>query len=111
MVLLELAVTELDFACPAGAEPMEYEGLRQRYLQKVTIRSRVENRNSQHALYPAACMHGGLQLDLLSDAGWWQTPRVTGIEPSWPAGMLVRGCQRGRAIKVVQDREAQAAIR
>jgi hypothetical protein len=74
VALLELAVTALDLACPAGAEPLEYVGLRERYLPEVTFRGRVEHRNSQYALYAAACMRGGLQPDLLSDAGWWQTP-------------------------------------
>jgi hypothetical protein len=74
VALLELAVTALDLACPAGAEPLEYEGLRERYLPEVTFRGRVEHRNSQYALYAAASMRGGLQPDLLSDAGWWQTP-------------------------------------
>ena len=40
----------------------------------MTFRGRVEHRNSQYALYAAACMRGGVQPDLLSDAGWWQTP-------------------------------------
>ena len=74
VALLELAVTALDLACPAGAEPLEYEGLRERHLPEVTFRGRVEHRNSQYALYAAACMRGGLQPNLLSDAGWWQTP-------------------------------------
>jgi hypothetical protein len=74
VAILELAVTALDLACPAGSEPLEYEGLRERYLPEVTFRGRVEHRNSQYALYAAACMRGGLQPDLLSDAGWWQTP-------------------------------------
>jgi hypothetical protein len=74
VALLELAVTALDLACPAGAQPLEYEGLRERYLPEVTFRGRVEHRNSQYAMYAAACMRGGLQPDLLSDAGWWQTP-------------------------------------
>ena len=74
VALLELAVTALDLACHPGAEPLEYEGLRQRYLPDVRFRGRVEHRNSQYALYAAACMRGGLQPDLLSDAGWWQTP-------------------------------------
>ena len=72
--LLGLAVTALDLACPAGAEPLAYEGLRERFLPEVTFRGRVEHRNIQYALYAAACMRGGLQPDLLSDAGWWQTP-------------------------------------
>ena len=74
VALLELAVTALDLACLPGAEPLQYEGFRERYLPEVTFRGRVEHRNSQYALYAAACMRGGLQPDLLSDAGWWQTP-------------------------------------
>jgi hypothetical protein len=58
----------------SGAEPLECNGLREQYLPEVTLRGRVEHRNSQYALYAAACMRGGLQPDLLSDAGWWQTP-------------------------------------
>ena len=69
--LLEIALTALDLASPVGAEPLEYEGLRERYLAEVTFRGRVEHRNSQYA---AARMRGGLQPDLLGDAGWWQTP-------------------------------------
>ena len=74
VALLELAVTALDLACPAGPEPLGSGGLRERYLPEVTLRGRVEHRNSQYALYAAACMRGGLQPDLPSDAGWWQTP-------------------------------------
>ncbi len=40
----------------------------------MTFRGRVEHRNSQYALYAVACMRGGLQPGLLSDAGWWQIP-------------------------------------
>ncbi len=74
LALLELAVTALDLACPAGAEPLQYEGLREHHLPEVEFRGRVEHRNSQYALYAAACMRGGLQPDLGRDAGWWQTP-------------------------------------
>jgi hypothetical protein len=74
VALLELAVTALDLACPPGAEPLEYEGLREHHLPEVTFRDRVEHRNSQYAHHAAACTRGGLQPDLLSEAGWWQTP-------------------------------------
>ena len=74
VALLELAGTALDLACPAGAEPLVYEGLRERYLPEVTFRGRVDHRNSQYALYAAVRMRGGLQPDLVNDAGWWQTP-------------------------------------
>ena len=62
------------FRVRPAASPREYEGLRERYLPEETFRGRVEHRNSQYALYAAACMRGGVQPDLLSDAGWWQTP-------------------------------------
>src|SRR6187401_941440 len=38
VALLDLAVTALELACPPGAERLEYEGLRQRYLPEVTFR-------------------------------------------------------------------------
>jgi hypothetical protein len=56
VALLELAATALDVASPPGAEPLEYEGLRERYLPEVTFRGRVEHRNSQYAVCaPPAC--------------------------------------------------------
>jgi hypothetical protein len=73
VALLEPAVTALDLACPAGAEPLEY-GAARALPAEATFRGRVEHRNSQYALYATACMRGGLQPDLLSEAGWWQTP-------------------------------------
>jgi hypothetical protein len=41
---------------------------------EVPFQGRVEHRSSQYALYAAACTRGGLEPDLLRDAGWWQTP-------------------------------------
>jgi hypothetical protein len=73
VAVLELATSALDLASVPGFEPLQYEGLRERYLPEVEFRGRVEHRNSQYALYAAACMRGGLQPDLLNDAGWWQT--------------------------------------
>lgn len=73
VAMLELAMSALDLASVPGCEPLQYEGLRERYLPEVEFRGRVEHRNSQYALYAAACIRGGLQPDLLNDAGWWQT--------------------------------------
>ena len=74
VALLELAVTALDLASIAGLPRLEYEGLRERYLPEVQFRGRVDHRSSQYALYAAACIRGGVQPDLLNDAGWWNTP-------------------------------------
>jgi hypothetical protein len=75
VAILQLAVTALGLACPPGAEPLAYEGLRERYLPEVDFRGRTSLRNSQYALYAAASMRGGLEPDLLNDAGWWN-PRL-----------------------------------
>ena len=74
VAMLELAVTALDLASIAGVPPLEYEGLRERYLPEAAFRGRAEHRSSQYALYAAACIRGGVQPDLLNDAGWWTTP-------------------------------------
>jgi hypothetical protein len=76
VAMLDLAVTALELACPHGAERLEYEGLRERYLPEVTFRDRIDHRSSQYAIYAAASMRGGLQPDLLNDAGWWQRRRL-----------------------------------
>jgi hypothetical protein len=56
VAMLELAVTALELACPSGAEPLTYEGLRERYLPEVTIRGRVEHRTaSTRSTRPLAC--------------------------------------------------------
>ena len=74
VAVLEVAVTALDLASVTGLPPLEYEGLRERYLPEVQFRGRVDHRSSQYALYAAACIRGGVQPDLLNDAGWWNTP-------------------------------------
>ena len=43
-------------------------------MPEVAFRGRVEHRNAQYAFCDATCMRGGLQPDLLSDAGWWDKP-------------------------------------
>ena len=68
------AVTALDPVWLAGAEPLEYEGLRERSSPEVRSRGRVEHRTSEYAPYTAAYVRRGLLADLLSDAGWLRTP-------------------------------------
>jgi hypothetical protein len=73
VALLELAVTALDLASVPESAPLEYEGLRERYLPEVEFCGRVEHRSSQYALYAAACCAVACRPDLLNDAGWWST--------------------------------------
>lgn len=64
----------MDLASLAGVPPLEYEGIRPRYLPEVAFHGRAEHRSSQYALYASACIRGAVQPDLLNDAGWWNTP-------------------------------------
>ncbi len=74
VAILKLAVTALDLAAPTGSSPLEYYGLRERYLPEIEFRGRVEHRNSQWAIYAAACLRGGLEPDFGGDTGWWRSP-------------------------------------
>ena len=47
VAMLELAVTAMDLASRPGLAPLEYEGLRERYLPEAEFRDRVEHRSSQ----------------------------------------------------------------
>jgi hypothetical protein len=76
VAILDLAVSALDLASPRAEEPLVYEGIREKYLPEVRFRGKFEHRGSQYALYAAACKRGGLEPDLLNDAGWWQNPRL-----------------------------------
>lgn len=74
VAILDLAVTALDLAASASTGRLEYYGLRERYLPEIEFRGRVEHRNSQWAIYAAACLHGGLEPDVGGDTGWWGSP-------------------------------------
>ena len=75
MALLEVAATALGLACPPGSEPLEYEGMTDRYLSDQLLTGRTLRHRTQYAIYAAACLRGGLLPDLLGEAGAWQ-PRL-----------------------------------
>jgi hypothetical protein len=75
VALLEVAATALGLACPPGSEPLEYEGLTDRYLPDQMLIGRTLRQRTQYAIYAAACLRGGLLPDLLREAGGWE-PRL-----------------------------------
>jgi hypothetical protein len=75
VALLEVAATALGLACPPGHEPLEYEGLTDRYLSDQLLTGRTLHHRTRFAIYAAACLRGGLLPDLLGEAGGWQ-PRL-----------------------------------
>jgi hypothetical protein len=70
-----VAAAALGRACPAGSERLEQEGLTDRYLPELVLDGRTSRRRTQYAVHAAACMRGGLQPDLLGEAGGWE-PRL-----------------------------------
>src|SRR3954454_24088277 len=69
VALLEVAATALGLACPPGNDPLEYEGLTDRYLPEQMLTGRTLRQRTRYAIYAAACMRGGLLPDLLREAG------------------------------------------
>ena len=72
VALLEVAATALGLAVLPGAEPLEYEGLTDRYLPDEMLTGRTLRQRTQYAIHAAACLRGGLLLDLLREAGGWE---------------------------------------
>jgi hypothetical protein len=55
------------------ARPLEYEGIRERYLPEYEFRGRSDHRKSHYSLGGAAMVRAGLQPDLLGEVIWWSS--------------------------------------
>lgn len=60
VALREVAATALGVAVTPGAEPLEYEGLTDRYLPDQMLTGRTLRQRTQYAIHAAACLRGGL---------------------------------------------------
>ena len=76
-VLLELAAGAIAESGASQAEPIEYEGIRERYLSEYEFRGKSEQHKSHYALTAAAMIRAGIYPDLLDEAYGW------GIEDMW----------------------------
>jgi hypothetical protein len=70
-VLLDLAADALDEAGVTRDRPLDYEGIRERYLPECEFRGRSDHRKSHYALGAAAMLRAGVQPDLLGEVIWW----------------------------------------
>jgi hypothetical protein len=71
-VLFELAVDALDLSGASRREPIDYEGLRERYLPEISFTGKTAQLKSRYVLHAVAARRGGVQPDLLEDVGWWR---------------------------------------
>lgn len=69
-VYLQVAAQVLTETVAAGGGPIEYEGLRETYLEEIEFRGK-DNRKIQYAVLSSAAMAGGLEPDLLDEVVWW----------------------------------------
>jgi len=76
-VLLELAAGAIAESGVTQAEPLEYEGIRDRYLPEYEFHGKRPQHMSHYALMAAAMIRAGIYPDLLDEADGW------GIEDMW----------------------------
>jgi len=72
-VLLELAADAIDEAAATRDEPIEFAGIRQRYLPEDRAHTKAQHHKSEFALRAAAMLRGGVDPGLLDEVVWWQT--------------------------------------
>jgi len=71
-VLLHVAADALDWCGASRADPLDLEGMRERFLPECAFRGR-QNKKLQFAILAAAALRGGTEPDLLDEVAWWQT--------------------------------------
>ncbi len=76
-VLLELAADAIEESGVSSADPIQYEGLRDRHLPEYHFRGKSQQHKSHYALMAAAMIRAGVYPDLLDEAYGW------GIDDVW----------------------------
>ena len=75
-MLLNLAADAIGVSGATRQSPLEFEGIRERYLRDGTAHSKAEHHKNKFACAPAAMLHGGVDPGLLDEIQWWQTDDV-----------------------------------
>jgi hypothetical protein len=71
-LLLDLA-DALEVAGVSRESPLEFEGIRERYLPETAAHSRAQHHKGKFALRAAAMIRGGVDPGLLDEVQWWRT--------------------------------------
>jgi hypothetical protein len=72
-VLLGLAADAIAVSGATRQSPIEFEGIRDRYLPDGAASSKAEHHKSKFALRAAAMLHGGVDPGLLDEVQWWHS--------------------------------------
>jgi hypothetical protein len=76
-VLLELAAEAIEESGATPADPIHFEGMRDRHLPEYLFRGKYQQHKSHYALMAAAMIRAGVYPDLLDEADGW------GIDDMW----------------------------
>ena len=73
-LLLDLAADAIGVSGASRQSPLEFEGIRERFLPDGIAHTKAQHHKSKFALRAAAMLHGGVDPGLLLDeAQWWRT--------------------------------------
>jgi hypothetical protein len=72
-VLLDLAADAIGVSGATRRSPVEFEGIRDRYLPEAVADTRAQHHKSKYALRAAAMLHGGVDPGLLDEVQWWRS--------------------------------------
>jgi hypothetical protein len=72
-VLLDLAADAIAASGANRQAPLEFEGIRERFLPDGIAHTKAQHHKSKYALRAAAMLHGGVDPGLLDELQWWRT--------------------------------------
>jgi hypothetical protein len=72
-VFLELAADAIEDAGASRESPIEFEGIRARYLPECTAHTKAQHHKSEYAIRAAAMIRAGVDPGLLDEVIWWRT--------------------------------------
>ena len=72
-VLLDLAADAIGVSGATRQSPLEFEGIRDRYLPEAVAHTKAQHHKSKYALRAAAMLHGGVDPGLLDEVQWWRS--------------------------------------
>jgi hypothetical protein len=72
-VLLDLAADAIDVAGATRQSPIEFEGIRDRFLPEAVAHTKAQHHKSKYALRAAAMLRGGVDPGLLDEVQWWRS--------------------------------------
>jgi hypothetical protein len=72
-VLLDLAADAIEISGATRRSPLEFEGIRDRYLREGVAHTKAQHHKSKYALRAAAMLHGSVDPGLLDEVRWWRS--------------------------------------